>query len=564
MARFIPDTDAEEIEHDSERLVYEALKGLSSEYVVMHSFPWLRPYRDFSDEPLREGEADFVIIHAQKGMLIIEVKGGTPEFKDREWFRSNKKMKDPFVQAQRNMYELLKEIEKTTNRKLMRNMFTYGYAVIFPHCTYEGELPVHTDQNIFLDQSSLADLPNEIENAFSSWAGNSNDLDYGQFLELQNALMPKLRLIRHLGTAIAEEKEKIIQITKDQQSTLQGLLNNDRVLVEGVAGSGKTLLALEFAFNISKLKKSVLFLCYNKDLASWLNERIQIEKKLNGNLNSLEMATFHSFAIKIAKKADVEFDIPKTNSNKFWDDEVPLILEQGLEILRTNNQEILFDAVIVDEAQDFAKDWWVTVESLTKNGKDGSLYAFMDINQSFRDEKNSPPVNFQTRFPLRTNCRNTKSIAATSSKINDTDIFVLPSSPVGENPKLINVSSKNSALGRLLDEVKKLIKSNISANQIALISPLRFEKSILQNTNEIEGIRFVTDPAQWRENEGILVTTARSFKGLEADFVIIFDLEKFSRTFSPVDLYVAWTRARHRLILVVYDSEIKTIIEKLI
>ena len=82
MARFIPDVVPEDIVHDSERVVYEALRGLPMDFVVLHSFPWLRPLRDLTDEPLREGEADFVILHPQRGLLVLEVKGGKPELRN--------------------------------------------------------------------------------------------------------------------------------------------------------------------------------------------------------------------------------------------------------------------------------------------------------------------------------------------------------------------------------------------------------------------------------------------------------------------------------------------------
>jgi DNA helicase IV len=50
----------------------------------------------------------------------------------------------------------------------------------------------------------------------------------------------------------------------------------------------------------------------------------------------------------------------------------------------------------------------------------------------------------------------------------------------------------------------------------------------------------------WRRGAGVLVTTARTFKGLEADVVIAYGLAAFGALFTPTDLYVAWTRARHR------------------
>lgn len=563
MARFIPDINAEQIEYDSERLVYEALRGLGAEYTVLHSFPWLRPNRSLKNEPLREGEADFVILHPRRGLLVIEVKGGFPELRDRTWFRGNSEMKNPFEQARRNMHALLKEIEEKSNGRLKRDAFVYGYGVIFPHCVYEGDLPLDADPRIFLDGNSLLDLPTKIDEAWTAWESESKPvLNYAQFLALQQLLLPKLRLMKHIGLEISEENKKIIQITTDQHATLQGLFRKDRVLVEGVAGSGKTLLAIDFALTLSKSRKKVLFLCYNKDLSFWLQERI--EKEI-GKIDDLVISTFHAFAVKTAGKANVEFEIPSQDSKPFWDNEAPLILEQALEILKSNGREIVFDAVIVDEAQDFAKDWWVTVESLTKNGRDGALYVFADLNQSFRGKTPMPPVSFQTEFSLNTNCRNTKSIAVTSSKLNNSEIRVFQGSPVGEPPVLLKAASKSSVVGIVLGEIRKLMKSGVKTEQIALIGPNGFEKSPFRDFDcKNEEFEFVKAATDWRRGEGILVTTSRSFKGLEADVVIIYDLGEYSTLFNEVDLYVAWTRAKHRLILVAYNSEIRNIVDKLI
>jgi hypothetical protein len=153
MAKLIPDLDPDQISFDSERLVYLSLRELPSGYVVMHSFPWLRPRRDLASEPLTEGEADFVVLHPERGMLVVEVKGGLPELRLRTWFRNSQQMRDPFEQARRNRYALLDAIEERTNRRIHRKMFTHGDLVIFPHCRFAGPLPLNTDPRIFVDAS---------------------------------------------------------------------------------------------------------------------------------------------------------------------------------------------------------------------------------------------------------------------------------------------------------------------------------------------------------------------------------------------------------------------------
>ena len=223
MARFLPKARLDDIPYDSERLVYEALQGLPDEYVILHSFPWLRPNRDLASQPLREGEADFVILHPQKGMLVLEVKGGTPTLNGRQWMRAGKEMRNPFEQARRNKYALLDAIEERTGHRLGRKNVSYGEAVVFPHCQYDGALPVDADPRTFLDARALQTIGPRIEEAFDAWKGTTTNLSPPDFASLQDALMPKLRLMRCASSDMALEGQRIVQVTRDQRAHAAGV-----------------------------------------------------------------------------------------------------------------------------------------------------------------------------------------------------------------------------------------------------------------------------------------------------------------------------------------------------
>ena len=561
MARFVPDVASADIEHDSERIVYDALRDLPDGYVVLHSFPWLRPMRDLKGTPLNEGEADFVVLHPARGMLVVEVKGGEPYLRDRRWFRGNNEMKDPFEQARRNRHALLDAVQERTRGRLRRGMFTHGDVVIFPHHRWDGELPHNADPRIVLDARDISKLAAKIEEAFSAWARPQTPLTARQFAELLDALMPKLRLLRCVGAEIAAEGRRIIQITEDQRATLAGLLDNDRVLVQGTAGSGKTLLALEFAVETAARGSPVLLLCFNTALASWLQEQVRADPRLQKRPGALEISNFHSFALRLAGRARVQFEVPNEGGQAFWDDEVSLILEQALDVMRSEGRAPTYDAVVVDEAQDFAPDWWVTVESLARRGREGRLYAFLDLHQSLRGETALPPVAFPTRFSLRTNCRNTKEIASSAAVIVSTEAKLLPGTPRGEAPSVRRAPTAAAQAGLVLEELRRLLRDGIAARQIAVIGPASYEKGALARFEGVEGVPFVTDAAEWRAGAGVLVSTARSFKGLEADLVIVYDLSRFTDLFTRADLYVAWTRAKHRLICVCHGAEARARIE---
>jgi superfamily I DNA/RNA helicase len=378
------------------------------------------------------------------------------------------------------------------------------------------------------------------------------------------AVMPKLRLLRCVGAEIAAEGARILQITEDQRVTLQGLLASERVLVEGTAGSGKTLLALEFAVSLSAMGKKVLLLCFNRHLATWLQEQARGESRLRNREDLLEIATFHAYAFKLAHRAHVEFEIPERDAGAFWEEDVPLILEQALDILREEGHAPLFDALVVDEAQDFSRDWWVTVESLTRYGRTGRLYVFLDLHQSLWGEHRVPPVPLPTKLKLTTNCRNTRAIARSASCLVRAEITLLPGSPEGELPAIHRAGTPAAEAGLVLAEVRRFLRGGGTPQQIVLLGPAAYENGSLAFFREVDGVALVSEAAAWRRGAGVLVTTARAFKGLEADIVLLYDLARFGTTFTLTDLYVAWTRARHRLLIVCHGAEVRTTIEEVL
>ena len=177
MARMYPDVPPSEIEHTSEEPVYVALRDqLGDDYAVLHSYPWLRPWRG---DALLEGEADFVVVHPRRGILVLEVKGGeTIRHDGRRWFRETadgpKEFQDPFVQARRNMHALLDIIRERSGRRLSKEDMAHGYAVVFPHLDYEGLPPPHADKAIIISSKHLPMMGQAIEAAYKAWTDAQN------------------------------------------------------------------------------------------------------------------------------------------------------------------------------------------------------------------------------------------------------------------------------------------------------------------------------------------------------------------------------------------------------
>lgn len=162
MALFIPPIDPDTMEHGSEADVARAMQtSLGSGFIVMHSLPWANPARDDLAAPAREGEADFLILHREHGVLVLEVKGGEIEVRQRRWFRRKKsgveEIKDPVRQASRSKWALRKRVELICGKSLVERV-TWGTAVAFPHCVFKGEAPTDLPIEAVLSIDDMTDL----------------------------------------------------------------------------------------------------------------------------------------------------------------------------------------------------------------------------------------------------------------------------------------------------------------------------------------------------------------------------------------------------------------------
>ena len=107
-------------------------------------------------------------------------------------------------------------------------------------------------------------------------------------------------------------------------------------------------------------------------------------------------------------------------------------------------------------------------------------------------------------------------------------------------------------------EVRSLLKDHrLDPSQIAIIGPAGRTKGPLATVSTIDGIPLIDDASLWRRGQGVLYSTARSFKGLEADVVILCDFSGLGSFFTVSDLYVALTRARSHLVIVAHDRRSK-------
>ncbi len=548
MARLIPKIPLDEISLKPERDVARALiEQLPPDSVVYHSYPWLKPDRNTRGNTiLREGEADFVIVMPEVGLLVLEVKGGTilydPE--NRLWHRlladgCQRDINDPFEQARRNTYALRDTIIKVSFPGEKTLPCPFGYAVVFPDCIYSGPLPPGGEASIIFSANDLPYLGRRIPSLLRKWNPqvSPRPLSRQELDKLFKGLSPTFQILPVLFRRLEEQEARLFRLTQEQMSILTFLQNQKRAAIQGVAGSGKTLLAMAQAQRFADQGRLTLLVCYNRQLAEWLQASLPDTYQ-----DTITISTFHQLCRKTCQEADIPFEVDAENPQEFWNYMAPLLLIEAIE-----NSARRFDAIVVDEGQDFREDWWDPLEMLLK--EDGAFFVFYDPRQNLFAEANLPP-KIGYPYILPTNCRNTKQIAKLCGQVRGIDIRVRNDAPEGDKT-IINVAPTVAQQVRFCQQIVSewLVQGRLRPSQIVIQSPRRRTNSSLKDLHAIRNVPITENLEEWRSGAGILFATIRRFKGLEADAVLITDIVPLNSLphFTAADLYVACSRAKHLL-----------------
>jgi AAA domain/Nuclease-related domain len=558
MARLVPAVDPEAISLKPERDVAHALiRDLPNDCIVYHSYCWLRPDRHLVSEPLTEGEADFVILHPRRGLLVLEVKGGDIRHRivddEEHYFRllSNgreKPIKHPILQARKNLHCIADLLELKDDSAWFGG--SYGYAVAFPDQSNSGPIPNDVDPRMVFMAEHLDDMDRAVRGAFQAWCRRKNPSLSNEAMRIcRERLRPLFKLFPAKWRDLERNEEQLVRLTEQQQLVLDGLRDNPRLAIRGGAGTGKTMLALWRAVMYAKDGQDSLFLCFNKRLATWLHDRMQFELT-DDELRRIRVCTFHSLCAAFFRRANVPFNLPKNSDagREFWEETVP---NKMFDFVLDRVPEVRYDAIVVDEAQDFAMDWWLVIESLLRK-PEGALALFYDPNQDIYNHEATFPKT-DAVFRLNVNCRNTRFVHEYSMR--ELNLDIRPSSMVPNGiPPYENVTANHEEQRQACDRIVKTWRSEyrITPDRLAILSPVSIDKSCLANTNRIGRMAIVFNLEAWRNGDGLLFSTIHSFKGLESDAIILLS-DRSGGFASKFGRYIASSRAKHLLGVIEID-----------
>jgi len=548
MAQMLPSSPPADVQGKrAERALYDALRhGLSDDYFVYHGLEYLEGQR------AEEGEVDFLIVHREKGLLVLECKGGgVRRNPNGAWVRTRpdgreQPMGNPFDQAQKQVKGLVRELEQRMAGSFpARFPFVHGHAVAFPFLRLsDGGLPLDARQETLFTADDMRSVGPWVERALAFWHRAAPPLeplslsDFARFR--RQVLHPELRLVETLGARLAVEGAAIERLTGEQIEVLKGCLGNRRLRVVGGAGSGKTALAIEAARRFAgRPDQRVLLVCFNKALGAFLSSVFAVQDAATGTVDVL---TFHALCRRAIEALGRPYEPPPAadteRARQFWDRDAPAALLDALAAEKVPR----YDAIVVDEAQDFHADWGAVLEECLSDRANGSLVVFYDPGQKIFDRK-SGLSEMPASHSLSVNFRNTKEIARVVGQLGGVEMSPHARAPIGDVPVIHAFAGPTKTLAQVDDLVKRLLQQNdLRPEQIAVLTPHRREHSSLKDATTLGGVLLADVPGD-RAGK-VLHTTIGAFKGLESDVVILLDIDPADARCDRRARYVAASRAR--------------------
>lgn len=522
---------------DAELALYEAFEKLPEPFTVLHSVKW------FARTLGTIGEIDFLIAHPDYGVLVMEVKGGAITVDKGRWFSGRYEIKDPCEQADRNRWALRDWLDNDPRTKGIP--FALFPAVALPDSHVAGHIRPDCPQDIFTDITHLDDLENRLLSIFTYWkshadARNSTMGGKRAVEALVQLLVPTRSMQPRIVELFAQENRKIEELTRQQFKILNILRYQKRAAIIGGAGTGKTLLAIEKAAQLAESGLRVLFVCYNTNLAKWVGGRLQHPQ--------IDVYTFHGLVGHMINRARIP--MPRTRTWDEFDAIAPDALVDALGVLHAPDADLtlLYDAIIVDEGQDFQDTWWIGLLDTLKDAETGVFYVFFDDNQRIFTQISNIPMDNAPLY-LDENLRNTQHIHERLKPYSrDADVQCV--GPEGRPVEIIPVADRNAERRELQRVLHRLVsEEGIPAEHIVILTPAG-EKRSQWKTDDQLGNFIVT----WQlDNEmpmAARVCTIYSYKGLESPVVILTELHALRPEIADQLLYVGLSRARHHAIVI--------------
>jgi hypothetical protein len=556
--------------NDAERRVIERLRAATDGRARVYANVGFVA-RTRAQGPAHDGEADAVVVDPERGLLVIEIKDGTPS-RDRsgQWRLGDRPLKrSPFDQAMANKHDLV---------GLLRGLPGWpphlepraGHAVAFPKVDLASLPPGHAllgldaPREIILDADALATpeaTARALDRAYAWWVGDGSrggPLDDRAMALIDTHLAPTVELRRLIRHDVDDARGRLAQVSRAQALVLNQARHLRRLEIVGPAGSGKSLVAVEKARRLARDGYRTLFACFNQALATAVHRDTADDPALGGRL---VVSTFHRLAERLGSDARVLPPRPEPVPQAWWDETLPGALDQAIDALPDER----FHALVVDEGQDFEPAWLLSLQLLLHDPDDGVLWVFHDPGQAlFRDDRVAELGLEQ--FELFEDYRSPGPVAALAARF-----YRGPGEPIammeeGRAPRIVEAEPGRDTVEAVRRELHRLlVDEGVRPWQVVVLSGGSAEKSEVWRRRRFGNVELwngaIDDdgrslglpadevPEEPADAGVVLFETIRRFKGLEREVVVLCELPAEAPRLDAL-LYTALTRATAHVVVI--------------
>lgn len=529
-----------EFNSEAERKIYNA--ALESKYFnnteryLFHSLHMAK-----TGSKKIKGEIDFVYLDSEC-ILFLEVKGGKVKFDSgtNEWYVLGGTEKgDPFRQAYEALFytrDIL--IPQVFDNKSISYRLAYGIGVLFPDSIKPKEFKKSSVGQMEFDPELIYDYDTKefvtyIKKIKKYWLAHLQYKNRSGISHRETSIIARyFRQDLHFKIPVSDLLKKADgeaqRLTGMQMHILENLKYNPGKggIVMGGPGTGKTFLAIELLRRLILERKRTIFVCYNKNLAEYLNRLV-----VNLNLDNLFIiCNIHSLYKDPA--FNLLYSAPVINSEDYWARDLPLQFSKNV----VESKKGYYDYLIVDEGQDILNEYHFEALSLLLRGglESGNWAIFLD--KEFQNIYNSDADEYfnymRELYPcfvtlLHLNCRNTLSTIQLASL--QTGFPLMPCLRTDNIWKsfIRPYASGADLINKINDSLTKLESEGVNSEDITILCS---EKRQLINLIDNNPNKFIESAFP---NKGFInVSTIHGYKGLENKFILICGPEDY----DPYDL----------------------------